>query len=59
MMPKNILTLAQFPIANSLFCIWAARLVLSLGAEPKLDFIPGAVEFALPFSTLDDACVSF
>ncbi|KAD4586653.1 hypothetical protein R6Q59_035002 [Mikania micrantha] len=32
-----------------------ARLLLSLGAEPKLDFIPGAVEFALPFSTLDDA----
>lgn len=31
-------------------------LVLSLGAEPKLDIIPGAVEFALPFSTLDDAC---
>ncbi|KAD5802672.1 hypothetical protein E3N88_14032 [Mikania micrantha] len=30
-------------------------LLLSLGAEPKLDFIPGAVEFALPFSTLDDA----
>ncbi|KAK1413453.1 hypothetical protein QVD17_35226 [Tagetes erecta] len=30
-------------------------LVLSLGAEPKLDIIPGAVEFALPFSTLDDA----
>ncbi|KAI3825042.1 hypothetical protein L1987_06517 [Smallanthus sonchifolius] len=25
------------------------------GAEPKLDIIPGAVEFALPFSTLDDA----
>ncbi|XP_024983671.1 alternative NAD(P)H-ubiquinone oxidoreductase C1, chloroplastic/mitochondrial isoform X2 [Cynara cardunculus var. scolymus] len=33
-------------------------LVLSLGAEPKLDIIPGAVEFALPFSTLDDACVN-
>ncbi|XP_071689915.1 alternative NAD(P)H-ubiquinone oxidoreductase C1, chloroplastic/mitochondrial [Rutidosis leptorrhynchoides] len=30
-------------------------LVLSLGAEPKLDVIPGAVEYALPFSTLDDA----
>ncbi|XP_076886657.1 alternative NAD(P)H-ubiquinone oxidoreductase C1, chloroplastic/mitochondrial-like [Bidens hawaiensis] len=30
-------------------------LVLSLGAEPKLDIIPGAAEFALPFSTLDDA----
>ncbi|KAI7742657.1 hypothetical protein M8C21_025545 [Ambrosia artemisiifolia] len=30
-------------------------LVLSLGAEPKLDIIPGAVEYALPFSTLDDA----
>ncbi|CAH1441109.1 unnamed protein product [Lactuca virosa] len=31
-------------------------LVLSLGAEPKLDVIPGAVEFAFPFSTLNDAC---
>lgn len=31
------------------------RLVLSLGAEPKLDVIPGAVEFAFPFSTLNDA----
>ncbi|KAJ9558734.1 hypothetical protein OSB04_013348 [Centaurea solstitialis] len=31
-------------------------LVLSLGAEPKLDIIPGAIEYALPFSTLNDAC---
>lgn len=31
-------------------------LVLSLGAEPKLDVVPGAAEFALPFSTLEDAC---
>ncbi|CAH1441112.1 unnamed protein product [Lactuca virosa] len=31
-------------------------LVLSLGAEPKLDVIPGAVMFAFPFSTLNDAC---
>ncbi|KAJ4715191.1 alternative NAD(P)H-ubiquinone oxidoreductase C1, chloroplastic/mitochondrial-like [Melia azedarach] len=31
-------------------------LVLSLGAEPKLDVVPGAQEFALPFSTLEDAC---
>ncbi|GAV84138.1 Pyr_redox_2 domain-containing protein [Cephalotus follicularis] len=30
-------------------------LVISLGAEPKLDAVPGAVEFALPFSTLEDA----
>ncbi|XP_031248698.1 alternative NAD(P)H-ubiquinone oxidoreductase C1, chloroplastic/mitochondrial-like [Pistacia vera] len=31
-------------------------LVLALGAEPKLDVVPGAAEFALPFSTLEDAC---
>lgn len=30
-------------------------LVLSLGAEAKLDIVPGALEFALPFSTLEDA----
>ncbi|KAK9096073.1 hypothetical protein Sjap_021570 [Stephania japonica] len=30
-------------------------LVLSLGAEPKLDLVPGAAEFSLPFSTLEDA----
>ncbi|EOX92707.1 NAD(P)H dehydrogenase C1 isoform 2 [Theobroma cacao] len=33
-----------------------ARLVLALGAEAKLDIVPGALEFALPFSTLEDAC---
>ncbi|KAK9038498.1 hypothetical protein V6N11_023363 [Hibiscus sabdariffa] len=32
-----------------------ARLVLALGAEAKLDVVPGALEFALPFSTLEDA----
>nr|POF17269.1 alternative nad(p)h-ubiquinone oxidoreductase c1, chloroplastic/mitochondrial [Quercus suber] len=32
-----------------------ARLVLALGAESKLDVVPGALEFALPFSTLEDA----
>ncbi|XP_050233640.1 alternative NAD(P)H-ubiquinone oxidoreductase C1, chloroplastic/mitochondrial isoform X2 [Mercurialis annua] len=31
-------------------------LVLALGAESKLDVIPGAAEFAFPFSTLEDAC---
>ncbi|KAI9164981.1 hypothetical protein LWI28_005539 [Acer negundo] len=31
-------------------------LVLALGAESKLDVVPGAAEFALPFSTLEDAC---
>ncbi|KAJ6917042.1 alternative NAD(P)H-ubiquinone oxidoreductase C1 [Populus alba x Populus x berolinensis] len=31
-------------------------LVLSLGAEAKLDTVPGAAEFAFPFSTLEDAC---
>ncbi|XVF40718.1 hypothetical protein PTKIN_Ptkin01aG0137300 [Pterospermum kingtungense] len=36
--------------------LWAARLVLALGAETKLDVVPGALEFALPFSTLEDAC---
>ncbi|KAL5753475.1 hypothetical protein ACOSP7_023653 [Xanthoceras sorbifolium] len=30
-------------------------LVLALGAESKLDVVPGAAEFALPFSTLEDA----
>ncbi|EXB80260.1 NADH dehydrogenase C1 [Morus notabilis] len=30
-------------------------LVLALGAETKLDLVPGAAEFALPFSTLEDA----
>lgn len=32
-----------------------ARLVLALGAEAKLDVVPGAAEFAIPFSTLEDA----
>lgn len=32
-----------------------ARLVLALGAETRLDIVPGATEFALPFSTLEDA----
>lgn len=35
------------------------RLVLALGAETKLDAVPGSMEFALPFSTYEDACVSF
>ncbi|KAI5384120.1 alternative NAD(P)H-ubiquinone oxidoreductase C1, chloroplastic/mitochondrial [Lathyrus oleraceus] len=30
-------------------------LVLALGAEAKLEVVPGAVEFAIPFSTLEDA----
>ncbi|KAL3729111.1 hypothetical protein ACJRO7_033674 [Eucalyptus globulus] len=30
-------------------------LVLALGAEAKLDVVPGAAESALPFSTLEDA----
>lgn len=38
---------------------WPARLVLALGAEAKLDLVPGAAEYALPFSTLDDALVWF
>ncbi|KAI3983987.1 hypothetical protein MKX01_035114, partial [Papaver californicum] len=33
-----------------------ARLVLALGAEAKLDLVPGAMDFAIPFSTLEDAC---
>ncbi|RZS03031.1 hypothetical protein BHM03_00033190 [Ensete ventricosum] len=32
------------------------RLVLALGAEAKLDVVPGSAEYALPFSTLEDAC---
>ncbi|KAK4761002.1 hypothetical protein SAY87_005895 [Trapa incisa] len=31
-------------------------LVLALGAQSKLDIVPGAAEFALPFSTYEDAC---
>ncbi|WCJ37726.1 Alternative NAD(P)H-ubiquinone oxidoreductase C1 chloroplastic/mitochondrial [Euphorbia peplus] len=31
-------------------------LVLALGAEAKLDVVPGAMEFAFPFSTIEDAC---
>ncbi|KAG9451029.1 hypothetical protein H6P81_010994 [Aristolochia fimbriata] len=30
-------------------------LVLALGAEAKVDIVPGSAEFALPFSTLEDA----
>ncbi|KAJ1405020.1 hypothetical protein SESBI_26161 [Sesbania bispinosa] len=30
-------------------------LVLALGAESKVDVVPGAAEFAIPFSTLEDA----
>ena len=37
---------------------WTARLVIALGAETKLDLVPGAADFALPFSTLEDAHVS-
>jgi NADH dehydrogenase FAD-containing subunit len=37
---------------------WAARLVLALGAEAKIDVVPGSVEYALPFTTLQDALVS-
>ncbi|RDX58615.1 Alternative NAD(P)H-ubiquinone oxidoreductase C1, chloroplastic/mitochondrial [Mucuna pruriens] len=37
----------------SLHCL--TRLVLALGAEAKLDVVPGAAEFAIPFSTLEDA----
>uniref|UniRef100_A0A7N0ZS83 demethylphylloquinone reductase n=1 Tax=Kalanchoe fedtschenkoi TaxID=63787 RepID=A0A7N0ZS83_KALFE len=31
-------------------------LVLALGAETKLDVVPGSLEFALPFNTYEDAC---
>lgn len=34
-----------------------ARLVLALGSDAKLDVVPGAMEYALPFSTLEDARV--
>jgi hypothetical protein len=36
---------------------WAARLVLALGAEAKIDVVPGSAEYAIPFTTLDDALV--
>lgn len=35
-----------------------ARLVLALGSEPRMNIVPGASEFAVPFSTLEDALVS-
>lgn len=38
--------------------LWAARLVLAIGAEAKLDIVPGAADYALPFYTLEDAHVS-
>ncbi|CAM8907655.1 unnamed protein product [Rhodiola kirilowii] len=31
-------------------------LVLALGAETKLDAVPGSLEYALPFTTYEDAC---
>lgn len=33
-------------------------LVLAIGAEAKLDIVPGAADYALPFYTLEDAHVS-
>lgn len=50
--PLNISCWSCFPLN------WAARLVLALGAETKLDTVPGSAEYAIPFSTLEDACVS-
>ena len=35
------------------------RLILSLGAESKRDSVPGAVEYALPFSSLEDVLVTY
>uniref|UniRef100_N1R551 demethylphylloquinone reductase n=1 Tax=Aegilops tauschii TaxID=37682 RepID=N1R551_AEGTA len=32
-----------------------ARLVLALGAEAKIDVVPGSAEYALPFTTLEHA----
>lgn len=37
---------------------WSARLVLALGAEAKLDVVPGSAEHAFPFLTLEDVHVS-
>ncbi|EFH41552.1 hypothetical protein ARALYDRAFT_917041 [Arabidopsis lyrata subsp. lyrata] len=36
---------------------FVSRLVLALGAESKLDVVPGAMELAFPFYTLEDAIV--
>uniref|UniRef100_A0A803N149 Uncharacterized protein n=1 Tax=Chenopodium quinoa TaxID=63459 RepID=A0A803N149_CHEQI len=36
-----------------------SSLVLALGAKPKLDMVPRAVEYALPFSTFEDTCVAW
>ncbi|CAA7027058.1 unnamed protein product [Microthlaspi erraticum] len=41
-------------LLESGFLIEYDWLVLALGAEPKLDVVPGAMEFALPFYTLED-----
>ncbi len=41
-----------------LISMWENRLVIALGAEPRLGIVPGATENALPFSTLEDALVS-
>lgn len=32
--------------------------MLALGSEPRMNFVPGASELAVPFSTLEDALVS-
>lgn len=42
-------------LLESGFLIEYDWLVLALGAEPKLDFVPGAMEFAFPFYSLEDA----
>jgi len=35
----------------------ADRLVLALGAEAKVDSVPGSAEYSIPFTTLEDALV--
>ena len=32
--------------------------MLALGSEPRMNIVPGALELAIPFSTLEDALVS-
>lgn len=50
--------IVYFLLIWTFFISSTARLVLALGAEAKLDVVPGATEFAIPFSTLEDARVS-
>ncbi|KAI5384123.1 variant 4, Nuclear pore complex subunit [Lathyrus oleraceus] len=53
--PMHLLVEELFILKVAFISNMTARLVLALGAEAKLEVVPGAVEFAIPFSTLEDA----